>query len=246
MEPAEATQQNTEERGELAALFDRHSPHLQELWTLLYRAAILFSVTFAAAFFLTQPILTSLIKLVRLEHVTLITTRPFQFLDLAVDIAMFFAFLVSIPYVVWQLCMFIRPAVSAREFRLFLLTLPLSLILFAIGFAYGFWTLFLGLQILADLNIAIGLANYWDIGPFLSGIVLTATLLGALFQLPLIMTFCIRAGMCQLDAIVRRRRAVWAGIFVFVSLLPPTDGLSLIVMSIPLIILFELTVFLNR
>lgn len=229
----------------MPSLLERHSPHIQELWVRLYRTTVLFAVVFVVAFFTTQPILSALVHVIHLERVTLITTRPFQFVDLSVDVAFFFAYAISVPYLVLQLCLFIRPAVSPREFRLFLLSLPLSLVLFAVGFLYGFGVLFVSLQALADLNLSIGLANYWDIGPFLSSIILTATLLGVLFQLPLLLTFALRARMITKRMLTARRRVVWAAIFIFVSLLPPTDGLSLIIMSIPLIVLFELTLLLN-
>ncbi len=242
---AVSSHQDVSEREEPGFL-ERYGPYVQDLWRRLYRVTIVFAISFVASFFLAKYVVAGFLDLFRFHGVVVIATSPFQFIDLAVDIAFLLSAFITIPFSVWQLCVFIRPAMSLREFRLFLLTIPLSIVLFAIGFAYGFFTLYWGLQVLADLNVSVGLANYWDIGPFLAGLVLTATLLGALFQFPLVASLLMRMGMFDASFLVRHRRVAWVLILVFVALLPPTDGVSLIVMSVPLVFLYELTILLNR
>jgi sec-independent protein translocase protein TatC len=245
MDQTSEGRRDTGDESPVDAFLAKHGPHLDDLWRRAFRVAAVFTLMFVTGFFAAGPVLAFILRTIVLQGVTLVTTTPFQFIDLSVDVGFFAAFCVVVPYGIWQLCAFVRPAVSPMEYRALLLTLPLSVLLFAVGFAYGIGIMVAGLQALADLTVSIGLSNYWDIGSFLSSAIVTATLLGALFQLPLILTFGLRVGALDTTMLIRYRRSVWAGIFMFVALLPPTDGLSLIVMSLPLILLYELTIISN-
>jgi sec-independent protein translocase protein TatC len=141
--------------------------------------------------------------------------------------------------------MFLRPALTKREKGLFFSLVPVTFILFVLGFSYGFAIMYYALVILAQINVNIGIQNIWDIGMFLSQIVLTSTLLGVLFQFPIVFTFIIRSGLVEVKFLREKRRIAVLIIFIFTSLLPPTDGLSLIAMALPLVLLYEVTILIN-
>ena len=225
---------------------EKYGPYLTDLWVRLYVTTMLFCVVFAAGFLLAQPILAFFLHIFTVPGVTIVATTPFQFVDLSVDVGFFFAFLITIPYFTWQVCAFIRPAVSKREFYSVVMMLPFSIILFATGFAYAFAALYVGLKAMAALNISIGLQNYWDISAYISTVIMTSTLLGILFEFPVVITALIRIGIMDRRFLIKHRRGAYAAIVVFVALLPPTDGLSLVLMAIPLVLLYEITVLINR
>lgn len=105
--------------------------------------------------------------------------------------------------------------------------------------------MYYALMILAEINIQVGIKNIWDVGMFLSQIILTSALLGALFQFPLLMTLLVRFGLLNIALLKEKRRISYFIIVVFVTLLPPTDGLSLLAMALPLVFLYEVTIFVN-
>jgi sec-independent protein translocase protein TatC len=185
------------------------------------------------------------ISLFALSGVTITVTSPFQFIDLAVSVGLFVAFVFCTPVAIWNFYAFLRPAVSKTEFAALLKTLPVSVFLFFFGFAYGFFALYWGLRGLAEINIAVGLKNYWDIGLFISQLFMTSTLLGILFQFPIIVFILVKLGLVKHEFLKTKRRVVYAGIVIIVSLLPPTDGLSLIIMSVPLVLMYEIIVLIT-
>jgi sec-independent protein translocase protein TatC len=105
--------------------------------------------------------------------------------------------------------------------------------------------MYYALVILAKINISIGIQNVWDIGMFLSQIIMTSTLLGVLFQFPIVATFILKTEIITVDNLRDKRRVAVLIIFIFTSLLPPTDGLSLVAMALPLVLLYEVTIFVN-
>lgn len=231
--------------GQIDKFIDDYGPYLDDLWRRVYRTAVFFLAIFFIGFFLSGHIINNFIRFFHLSGVTVIVTSPFQFLDLSVDIGLFCAMLLTAPFFIYHLYSFLRPAVSRKEFFALIFILPISFVLFVCGFAYGFFSLYWGLQALAKLNVSFGLQNMWDVGLFMSQLAITSVFLGLLFQFPIIMTMLIKAGVLDRQFLIGKRRAAYAIIVVGVSLLPPTDGISLIVMFLPLILMYELTIMFN-
>lgn len=223
----------------------KFAPYIEDIRRRLYSISILFIVFFITGFFSTSTVLKHILSLFKIKDVVIATTSPFQFADLSINIGLFTAFLISCPIFVYHIFVFLSPALTKKEKRLFFLLLPVTLFLFLIGFIYGFLILYYALLLLAQLNVTIGVKNIWDIGMFLSQIVLTSTLLGVLFQFPILCTFTIKLGLFDVQSLRKKRRLAVLIIFIFTSLLPPTDGLSLLAMALPLILLYEITILVN-
>ena len=187
-----------------------------------------------------------MLKYVDISGVTLVTTSPFQLIELAMSMGFFTACIFTVPIFVYHLYAFLKSALLPKERRVFLFSIPLGIGLFLIGFLYGCGMLYYGIKLIAKTNVSLGVVNYWDINIFISQIVLTSSLLGLLFIFPLVITFLIRLGILSVSFLRSKRKHAIVVIFIFVSLLPPTDGLSLILMAVPLMLIFELTVLFNR
>jgi sec-independent protein translocase protein TatC len=223
----------------------RFTPYLEDIRKRLYVMAIFFAVSFGIGFLSTSIILKGFLSFFELKGVVIATTSPFQFADLSIDIGLLAALFVCTPALIYHFFAFLRPALSKRERKMFFLLIPISLILFLSGFLYGFFILYYALVVLAKINVTIGIQNIWDIGMFLSQIVLTATFLGVLFEFPILCTYIIRTGLFNVELLKKKRRLAIFTIFVFATLLPPTDGISLLAMALPLVLLYEITIFVN-
>lgn len=204
-----------------------------------------FLAIFILGFFLTGYIVKTLIHLLNFKDVSIVITSPFQMVDIAMSTGFFLASVIMAPIVVYQIYSFLSPGLMPKEKRLFILLIPVALVLFFTGFAYGFMTLYFGISMIAKINVSLGVVNYWDIGKFISDIVLTSSLLGIIFQFPIITTFIVRIGIIDSYFLKNKRRIAYFLIFIFVSLLPPTDGLSLILMATPMLLIYELTIIAN-
>ncbi len=231
---------------EISLRVQEYLPYLEDLRVRLYRGVIMFVVLFFVGFFMTSFFIKKALLFLHIDGVVIATTSPFQVADIAMDCGFFVASLVVLPYIAYTLFSFISPGLTYKEKRKIILVIPISIILFLIGFIYGLGIFYYGLQFLAQLNISLGVANIWDIGIFISQIFLTASLLGVLFEFPIILTFLIRLGVFSSSFLRTKRKVAIAAVFVLVALLPPTDGISLIAMSVPLLGLYEATLLLNN
>lgn len=223
----------------------KFAPYLEDIRRRVYFLAVFFVVTFIGGFLSTRWILKGIIQVFDLENVIIATTSPFQFANLSVNIGLSIALLLTSPLVVYHIFAFLRPAMSKKEQFSFVVLIPLTVLLFVLGFVYGFFILYFALFTLAKINESIGIQNIWDVGSFLSEIIVTATFLGVLFEFPIVCTYILRLGLIDVDFLRKKRRVAVFVMFIASTLLPPTDGLSLIAMVLPLMLLYEITILVN-
>ena len=225
---------------------EKFLPYLEDLRYRLYCGVILFVVFFAGGFLSAGIILKKILKLVHIDQVVIATSSPFQFTDIAMDVGFFLGLIVSIPYIIYSFYVFIVPALTSSEKTKLFKSIPLSVGLFIVGFFYGFFILYYALGLLASINTSLGIANFWNIGQFLSQILITSALLGLVFELPLLLSLLIKLGIITPQNLKKNRRIAYFLTVSLTALLPPTDGVSLIAMALPLVLLYEGTILLNN
>lgn len=219
--------------------------YIEEIRKRLYRVVIVFCITFVLGFFSTATLVKLLVGFFHIKDATIVATSPFQLLDLGMSIGFFWAIVITLPYLVQQIYAFLHSGLLEGERQLFLQLIPIGLILFLIGAAYGVAVMYYALGAIAVVNVDLGVTNLWDISQFISQVMLTAVLLGVLFEFPLVLTFMIRLGLMSTKFLASKRRYAIVVILILVALLPPTDGLSDIVLAAPLLLIYELTILLN-
>lgn len=220
-------------------------PYLEDLQKRFYQSTIISVLAFIIGFLSSGYIIKIFMKYFHIDNVIVATTSPFQFANVAVNIGIFAGLLTALILFTYHFFMFASNALTKKELRKLLFGIPLSFILFVVGFGYGFFILFYSFTLLAKVNESLGIQNIWDISLFISQIAITSALLGLIFQLPLVLSLLIKMNVITVEFLKSKRRFMILLLCILTSLLPPTDGLSLIAMALPLYILYEATIFIN-
>lgn len=231
---------------DLGIAVNQYLPYIFEIRKRLLFIIAIFSVFFILGFIYYERLLTPLIKLFALEGVNIVFTSPFQFLTLAVNTGVLIGMLIVFPLCIYQVLAFLKPALEPREYRAIIYLIPLSLLLFILGFAFGTvmmrYVVFLFYQKTMELKIG----NFIDVSLLISQILATSTLMGIAFQLPIFMTLLLRFRIIKYELLAGKRQFAWGLAVIFAALLPPTDILSLVLLTVPIILLFELTLLVNK
>ncbi|MBI5044650.1 MAG: twin-arginine translocase subunit TatC [Candidatus Levybacteria bacterium] len=224
----------------------RYMPFLIEIRKRLLFLSAVFLVTCALGFIYYQKIILFILNLYDLQSINVTFTSPFQFVNLAISSGMIVGFALTLPLILHQVLSFLRPALHKGEYNLLIRFLPLSLILFVIGFSFGSWITKLIIEVYSRQTTQLEIQNLWDINSFLSQILYTSLLLGIVFQFPLVITLLVRFGVISHKVMSKQRKIAYAIILIVVILLPPTDLLSMVLIFLPLAIVYELTLSLNK
>ena len=216
--------------------------HLDELRTRLIISLLALAVGFAVAFPFHEQIVEWLIEPLPEDKqlVTFGVTEPF-FTSFKVSLAA--GFLLAMPVILWQVWSFLAPAFAEHSQRVVAVFVLVATALLGAGLAFGYWVLLpKALQFLTtydeqlyDIEIR---ATY-----YLSFVTFALLAMSLVFQLPIFILALVRLGVLTSAALRRNRRIGIALIVVVAALLPTVDPISLAFETIPLLILFELSIW---
>lgn len=231
---------------EFKAAINKYSLLLIEARKRLIFTLCVFAIATLAGFIFYEKIIKFLIDILSLSGINIVFTSPFQFINLAIACGVASGLVVSFPILVIQILSFLKPALREKEYKMIVKILPLLLLLFLTGLAFGFLLMKLQIEIFLDRSLALGIGNILDISRLLTTVIITSVLLGIAFEFPILLLLFLRLGVVKRQNLSKIRPWVYLGSFAFAILLPLDSILADILLALPLIILFELTLMLNR
>jgi sec-independent protein translocase protein TatC len=161
-------------------------------------------------------------------------------------VSLYFALLLAMPVILWQLYGFVLPAFSPAEKRI---ALPLLLMipgLFLVGVAFGYFLVlpaavrFLQTFNADNFNILVQAKDYYRFAA------LCLVAMGIVFQVPVGILALTRFGVVKLETLRKNRRYAFVGAFVVATPLPGTDPVSMILESLMLYALYEVGIVISR
>ena len=161
-------------------------------------------------------------------------------------VALMTAFVIALPYVLYQAWAFVAPGLYQHEKKLVLPLIAASFVLFLIGMAFAYFLVFPTVFHFMASIAPEGVAWMTDIDKYLSFVLSTFMAFGLTFQVPVIVIVLVRVGIVRIETLREWRPYVIVGAFVLGAIFTPPDVLSQIMLAVPLWLLFELGLLLAR
>lgn len=150
------------------------------------------------------------------------------------------AFLVALPYVLYQVWAFVAPGLYAHEKRVALPLVVMSTVLFFLGIAYCYFVVF-GLVFHAIQSFAPqAITPAPDIEAYLSFVTTMFLAFGITFEIPLLQIVLVRTGAVTVEKLKDVRGYVIVGAFVVAAVVTPPDMLSQLLLALPMCVLYQL------
>jgi len=216
--------------------------HLIELRSRLLNSVLAWLLVFICLFpwaadlytWLAQPMLAKLPqggKMIATD-----VTTPF-FVPLKV--AMMAAFIIALPYILFQLWRFVAPGLYAHEKRLVLPLVVASTLLFFCGMAFAYYAVFPVVFGFITAAAPEGVAVMTDIDKYLSFVLGMFFAFGVTFEVPVAVVLLVRMGMVSVAKLREARPYVIVSAFIIAAIVTPPDVVSQFMLAIPLWLLYE-------
>jgi len=168
---------------------------------------------------------------------------PFEVLNVRLGMAAILGVMFSIPVVLYSLINFAKPGLTQKEYKILRNSLPVSYILFVAGSLFAYEVVFKNAVNFfirytqgAGVEIVWGLQNTIMLGLRIS------ILTGLLFQLPLLVTILKKAGLVTIEQLKQYRPYVIVVVLTIAAFATPPDLVTQIFITLPVIILYELSI----
>lgn len=224
--------------------------HLEELrWRLLWSLLAVLAATVIGYFIVTRlNVLGLLITPIEpfLEGSRLKYLSPMEPFFITLKLAVTLGLILASPVVIYQIWAFLSPALHPTEKRTIVPALYFGLLLFLAGVAMAYYVV-----LPLTLSFSMGfqteaLEQSIVVGEYLSVVTRLLIAFGLVFELPVVITVLAALGLVTPDFLASKRRHAIAVITIGASLITPGDVMSTIIMMIPLIFLYEVSIAVSR
>ncbi|GLR62958.1 twin-arginine translocase subunit TatC [Marinospirillum insulare] len=229
-----------------------HAPlveHLIELRTRVLRIFLSVLVVFLGLFYFANDIylfISEPLRSILPVGAQMIATEVASPFLAPFKLTLFTAFLVSVPYILYQIWSFIAPGLYAHEKKLAFPLLGSSIVLFYAGMAFAYYAVFPLLFAFFTKAAPDGVAVMTDINAYLSFVLKLFFAFGVAFEIPVATVLLVLAGVTKVESLVAKRLYVILGCFVVGMLLTPPDIFSQTLLAVPMWLLFELGILISR
>ena len=227
-------------------MFEELKPHLTELRKRLFISVMTVALMFVVCFTFWNQILDFIIA--PLQN-TLPENQKMVFLEVqepffvAMKVAFFTGFLLSLPIIFWQFWLFVAPGLYENEKKYIIPFVVSATFMFLIGAAFCYYVVVpIGFAFLINFGQQLFSAML-NIGGYVGFFTKLVIAFGIAFELPVITFFLAKLGLVDDKMLKNSFRYAIVVIFIFAAVMTPPDILSQFLMAVPLIGLYGLSIF---
>lgn len=218
--------------------------HLTEVRMRLILSILAFLITTIVVFQYTEPLVNDLIS--KSSGMQFVFIEPAELFITFMKIAITGGLVVALPFLLFQLWMFIRPGLNKKERQALTIALTIGLLLFVLGMVFAYLLVlpmttrfFMGFK-LADIPPMISFSSYFN---YALNIILS---FGLAFEFPILMVMLAFVGIIRTSFLAKNRKYVLLIVLIVAAIITPPDVVSQVLLTIPLMLLFELGLIFSR
>jgi len=201
--------------------------------------------------FITNRLLCRLADLVNVpalcinqDPINLISIKMSGQFTTHINISLVAGLIIAFPYVFWEFWSFFRPALYDKERKYAQGAVLMASLLFLTGVVFGYFIITpLSINFLGSYRVSDLVTNQINISSYIGSVTSVALSAGITFELPIVVFFLARIGIITPEFMRKYRRHAIVVVLVVAAVITPPDVFSLILVSIPLVLLYEVSIF---
>lgn len=154
---------------------------------------------------------------------------------------------IAFPYVIYQFWKFLSPGLHPNERKHSRGFIFISSILFFLGVLFGYYIVTpLSINFLGTYSVSSEISNEIDISSYISLVRSSALASGLIFELPIIIYFLTKIGLVTPQILIKYRKFALVLVLVVSAIITPPDVASQIIVAIPILILYQVSIYISK
>lgn len=217
--------------------------HLEEFRRRLFIAAATVAAFAAVAFFFSGTITRAVTET---SPAQLSALSPAEAITAHLRLAVAAGIIAASPVILFQIWRFVAPGLYSNEKKALVTAAAAGGVLFITGAAFAWFMIREPALILFQSFETGRITGFWSVSSYIDFIGTLLLVFGAAFQLPLAVLFLVKTGIAEPADLARYRRHILVGLLVIAAILTPPDPLTQVMLTLPLYLLFELSLLVAR
>ena len=238
--------------------------HLDEVRKILVRVAIIFTLLFIVLFSLKGIVLDIVFAPIREtfptnrffawlaelvgsealdinpENVELFNNKMAGQFLLHIKSSIVGAFIVAFPYLIWELWLFVKPALPPHQRKRSIRYVMETPIWFVMGLLFGYYIISpLAINFLGNYQVSDQISNIIDVSSFMTTVISVSFAAAVAFQLPLLIRLLATMGIVSSSGMRQYRKVAAVALLIFAAIITPPDIISQCLIFVPCYILYE-------
>ncbi len=161
--------------------------------------------------------------------------------------SMAFGFILAFPYIIWEVWKFLKPALYDNEKKNAKSFIIVTSFLFFVGILFGYYVITpLSVNFLGSYRVADEIKNNFDLSSYSSLLKASCLSSGFIFELPIIIYFLTKLGLVNPEFLKKYRKYALVLVLVLAAIITPPDIISQVIVAIPMIILYEVSIKISK
>lgn len=222
--------------------------HLTELRKRIIWVLVVLVLSMIGGFFAAKPLILYLVseEPAASLNMPLNTFSPWDGIRVFMQFAFAVGLCFTLPFALYQLWMFVKPGLTELEHRSALRYIPGTVLLFLLGVAFGYFVVFpMAFYFTSTVTKSLGLTETYGISQYFTFMFNIVLPMSILFELPIVVMFLTKIRILNPQRLKKMRRFAYIILVVIATVVTPPDFISDILVAIPLIILYEVSVLLS-
>lgn len=221
--------------------------HFEELRKRLLTVMYFFVAALFVGFYFSKSVIYQLQNAPWTEHVQMHAFQVTDPIKIYLVVIVIIAFIIILPVIMYQIWAFISPGLSEKERKITLLYIPVVMILMLVGFAFSYFIVVpYVIQFTFALSVEMGIETTIGINQYFGFLFRTILPFGFIFQMPVLTLFLTQLGIITPMFLRKNRKYSYFIMFVLAAIIAPPDIMTHILLTIPMIILYEVSIYVSK
>lgn len=220
--------------------------HIQELRNRLIWVVVVLLIGVVTGLILAGPLIKLIKTLPPSNHITWQVFSPWDALKLYMNFGLLVGFMFTLPVLMYHIWAFVKPGLREIERKATVVYIPLVFVLFIMGLSFGYFVVFqFAFYFTSMISKSLEINELYGVGQYFSFMFNVILPVSLIFELPVVVMFLTRIRILKPQFLRKFRRYAYMLLVVLSTIITPPDAISAIIVAVPLILLYEISVWLS-